>query len=327
MSHPETGDPMRICFLGCGRVADAHSGRLARLRPGVTLSYASRSADKAKALASKHRGVHAFASYHEAIDSPDIDVVAVVTPPASHLEWTMAALEAGKDVILEKPPVLRSADLGEIQRVCAERGRLVFVAENYFYKPVLAAVREAMASGAIGEPLFLHLNAVKRQRAADWRDDPTEAGGGALFEGGIHWVNFAGALGFTIASVKAARPGRRDGLERSMALLIEYAEGPVGLLWYSWEVASVLGGLRASRIYGREGSLVFESNGLFMATSGRRWRVRFPGLGDMLGYNGMFADFLRAWRARTEPGMTLARARRDLEVVEEAYRSAGVTRT
>jgi predicted dehydrogenase len=191
---------------------------------------------------------------------------------------------------------------------------------------VLAAVREAMASGAIGEPLFLHLNAVKRQRAAGWRNDPKEAGGGALFEGGIHWVNFAGALGLTIASVKAARPGRHEGLERSMALLIEYAEGPVGLLSYSWEVASVLGGLRASRIYGREGSLVFESNGLFMATSGRRWRVRFPGLGDMLGYNKMFADFLRAWRARTEPGMTLARARRDLEVVEEAYRSAGVTK-
>ena len=110
-----------------------------------------------------------------------------------------------------------------------------------------------------------------------------------------------------------------------MALLFEFEEGPVGLLSYSWDVAALLGGLRASRIYGREGSLVFESNGLFMATSGRRWRIRFPGLGDMLGYHAMFADFLRAWRARTEPGMTLARARRDLEVIEEAYRSAGVT--
>jgi predicted dehydrogenase len=45
----------------------------------------------------------------------------------------------------------------------------------------------------------------------------------------------------------------------------------------------------------------------------------------MLGYKGMFSDFLRAWRARTEPLMTLARARRDIEVIEEAYRSAGVT--
>jgi predicted dehydrogenase len=209
MSREADARPMRVCFLGCGSVADAHSGRLARLRPGVTLAYASRSAPKAQALASKHGGARAFASYREAIDSPDVDVVAVVTPPASHREWTLAALEAGKDVILEKPPVLRSAELREIQQICAARGRFVYVAENYFYKPILAAVRDAIAAGAIGEPLFIHLNAVKRQRTANWRDDPAEAGGGALFEGGIHWVNFAGALGFTIASVKAARPGKR----------------------------------------------------------------------------------------------------------------------
>ena len=229
-------------------------------------------------------------------------------------------------MILEKPPVLRSADFDRIERLCGAHGRFVYVAENYYYKPILGAVRDALESGAIGEPLFIHLNAVKRQRTGGWRDDPAEAGGGALFEGGIHWVNFAGALGFTITSVKAARPGSREGLERSMALLFEYAEGPVGLLSYSWDVASLLGGIRASRIYGREGSVVFESNGLFVATSGRKWRVRFPGLGDMLGYHAMFSDFLRAWRARTEPAMTLARARRDLEVIEEAYRSAGVSK-
>src|SRR5512139_1042235 len=107
---------MRLCFLGCGRVAEAHSRRLARLRPEVALSYASRSADKAKALASRYGGARAFGSYREAIDSRDVDVIAVVTPPSSHLEWTLAALEAGKDVILEKPPVLRSADFDEIER-------------------------------------------------------------------------------------------------------------------------------------------------------------------------------------------------------------------
>lgn len=323
MSRPAES-PMRVCFLGCGRVADAHSGRLGRLRPGVTLSYASRSLPKAEALRAKHGGALAFGSYRDAVEHPDIDVAAVVTPPAGHLEWTLAALRAGKDVILEKPPVLASADFDAIEYACRECGRFVYVAENYYYKPVLKAVREAVASGAIGEPLFFHLNAVKKQRSGGWRDDPAEPGNHALYEGGIHWVNFAGALGFTIASVKAARAGGRHGLERSMALLIEYAEGPVGLLSYSWDVATLLGGLRVSRVYGREGSLVFESNGLFMATSGRRWRVKFPGFGDMLGYHAMFADFLGAWRARTEAAMTVARARRDLEVVEEAYRSAGV---
>ena len=326
MTGPAGGGPMRLCFLGCGRIAAAHSRTLRRLRLGVTCSFASRSIDRARAFASGHGGTNAFGSYGEAVRSPEVDVVAVVTPPASHLEWTLAALEAGKDVILEKPPVLRASDFDAIDRACAARGRLVFVAENYFYKPILAAVRDRLQSGVVGDPLFIHLNAVKRQDPGNWRDDPAESGGGALFEGGIHWVNFAGALGFTIRTVKAAHPGPSDGLERSMALLIEYAEGPVGLLSYSWEVASPLKGLRASRIYGREGSLVFESNGLFLATSGRRWRIHFPGFRDMLGYRAMFADFVRAWQARTEPRMTLARARRDLEVIEEAYRSAGVTK-
>jgi len=325
VSDTDVGRPMRLCFLGCGRVADAHSRTLRRLRPAVTCSYASRSIDKARALAAKHGGARAFGSYGEALASPDVDVIAVVTPPLSHLEWTLAALDAGKDVILEKPPVLRSSDFDAIEHASAARKRLVYVAENYYYKPILAAVRDTLSAGVIGEPLFINLNAVKRQPTGNWRDDPREAGGGALFEGGIHWINFAGALGFTIRRVKAARPGPSEGLERSMVLLIEYDEGPVGMLSYSWEVASPLKGVRASRIYGREGSVVFESNGLFLATSGRRWRIRFPNLGDMLGYRGMFADFLRAWQARTEPRMTLARARRDIEVIEEAYRSAGVT--
>jgi predicted dehydrogenase len=82
--------------------------------------------------------------------------------------------------------------------------------------------------------------------------------------------------------------------------------------------------VRFSHIYGREGSIVFESNGLFLATSGRRWSVQLPGVSDIQGYKAMFADFLRAWRERSEAKMTLARARRDIEIVEEAYRSAGV---
>jgi UDP-N-acetylglucosamine 3-dehydrogenase len=318
-----TGQPLRLCFLGCGAVAASHGRRLRAFRPAIECSYASRSLDKARHLQERHGGTHAFGGYRQAIESAAVDVIAVVTPPASHLEWTLAALDAGKDVLLEKPPVLRSVDFDEIERACSRAGRFVLVAENYYYKPLAAGIREVLSSGAIGEPLYFHLNAVKRQRTAGWRDDATLAGGGALFEGGIHWVNFAGNLGYTIAKVKAARPGKARGLERSMALLIEYEEGPVALLSYSWEAASPLKGLRISRIYGREGSIAFESNGLFLATSGARWRIHFPGLSDIQGYKSMFADLLDAWRQRREPRMTLARARRDLQAVEEAYRSAG----
>jgi predicted dehydrogenase len=315
---------MRLCFLGCGKVADQHSRTLRVLGAAVRCSYASRDIAKATALNQKHSGARAFGSYTEAIASPEVDVVAVVTPPSSHLEWTLCAIEAGKDVILEKPPLVRSSDFDAVEKACAKTGRMVFVAENYHYKPVLARVREILGSGTIGEPLFVHLNAVKRQRTGGWRDDGDVAGGGALFEGGVHWVNFANSLGYEVRSVKAASPGRPATVERSMALLFEYAGGPVGLLSYSWEVASPLRGIRVSRIYGREGSIAFESNGLLLGASGHKWRIGFPGLDDVQGYKGMFRDFLAAWRSRSEPLMTVAKARRDLELIEEAYRSAGI---
>lgn len=324
MNDLPAGRTMRLCMLGCGRVAVAHGRVLRGLRPEITCSYASRSLEKARALNAKLHGTGAFGSYADALSSPDVDVVAVLTPPAWHLEWILAAIEAGKDVVVEKPPVVRSSDFDHIEHACRATGRVVYVAENYFYKPLLARLRGLLESGIIGTPLFIHMNAVKRQKTGNWRDDEEATGGGALLEGGIHWVNFAGGLGYTIKSVHAVRPEPAEAPERSMALLFHYENGPAGILTYSWEVASPLKGLRLSRVYGREGSIVFESNGLFIATGGRRWRVDFPGIRDIQGYKAMWLDFLRAWRLRGEPRMTLKRARRDIELIEEAYRSAGV---
>ncbi len=322
--------PLRYPGRGCprhaegGGAADLHSRTLGGWRQQVAITYASRSIEKARALNAKHKGAGAFGSYEDAIASPSVDVIAVLTPPASHLEYALRAIAANKDVIVEKPPVLRTGDLDALSLAAGAAGRQVYVAENYFYKPVLSRLRHLLAAGIIGEPLFIHINAVKRQRSANWRDDAALAGGGALFEGGIHWVNFAGNLGFSVRSVKATRAGRAEGLERSMALLLEYSEGPLATISYSWEVASPLKGLRISRIYGREGGIAFETNGLFLITYGREWRVHFPGISDIQGYRAMFFDFLTSWRTNREPQMTLAHARRDLEIVEEAYRSAGI---
>ncbi len=100
-------------------------------------------------------------------------------------------------------------------------------------------------------------------------------------------------------------------------MVLEYTEGAVATLAYSWDIPSRLGGARLSRIYGTRGSAVFESNGLFVATTGRGPRVRLPGVRDLLGYRAMFADFLDSLRTGRPPAFTLDRARRDLELLEE----------
>jgi predicted dehydrogenase len=228
-------------------------------------------------------------------------------------------------VIVEKPPFLRAADVADVRAAAARAGRLVLVAENYFYKPLAVRLRELLGAGAVGDVLFVHVNAVKRQAGDGWRADTRLAGGGALFEGGIHWVNLLANLGLTPQKVRAFRPGAPEdpACERSMMLAIEYAEGAVGTLLYSWEVPSPLRGLRVSRIFGRRGAIAFESNGLAILVSGAETRLILPGLGDIGGYKAMFRDFIGAMRDGREPRMTLDLAEQDLALVEAAYRSIG----
>jgi predicted dehydrogenase len=102
-------------------------------------------------------------------------------------------------------------------------------------------------------------------------------------------------------------------------VILEYEGGAVGTLLHSWEIPSPLRGLRVSRIYGTAGSVAFESNGLFVAVYGRRKRLLVPGLRDISGHRAMFADFLTALSTGREPLMTLARARRDMELLEAAH--------
>ena len=107
-----------------------------------------------------------------------------------------------------------------------------------------------------------------------------------------------------------------------MLIVARYRGGGVGTLAHSWEVPSPLHGLRLSRIYGTTGSVAFESNGIFVAVTGRRRRLIFPGLRDINGNRAMWTDFLDVIRTGREPVMTVARARRGLELVETAYRTA-----
>lgn len=320
-----TPRPLSVAFLGCGAVTRAHTRTLRAIDSGIALYYASRDDQRASEANASCRGAGAFGSYAAAVDDPRVDAVLVATPPAFHLEWTLRALRAGKHVIVEKPPFLRSSDFDAVEREANAAQRQVMVGENYFYKPVLRMLRDLLRDGVIGEPRFLDIKALKTQRTANWRDERSVAGGGALYEGGIHWVNFMANLGLTLVSMEGVRPGDPAGLDRQMLVIARYAEQAVGVLFFSWAVPSPLKGVRLSHIYGTEGVITFESNGLFVLARGTSTTLRFPGIRDLTGSRAMFRDFLDAIRANRSPEFTLAHARRDLELVEAVYRTANAT--
>ncbi len=316
--------PVNLAFLGCGNVTGAHS-RTLRRSDEVRRYYASRDRALAEEFTGRFGGAGAFGSYREALESPEIDAVLVATPPDSHLELTLEALALGKHVIVEKPAFLRSADFAPVRAAAERAGRRVFVAENYAYKPLARALQRIVTGGTLGEIRFVNLVAVKLQRGGGWKDDAAVAGGGALFEGGVHWIDLFAHLGLTVESVHGFRPEPGEGLERSMAVVARFAGGGIGTLYHSWEIPSPLRGLRVSRIYGTRGSAAFESNGLVIAVTGPRPRLVFPGFRDISGYGAMFHDFFESIRSGRAPLMTLARAQHGIELIESAYATARST--
>ncbi|HSW28116.1 MAG TPA: Gfo/Idh/MocA family oxidoreductase [Longimicrobiales bacterium] len=314
--------PLALAFLGCGAITERHSRTLRSMGADVRLHYASRDASKADAFRRRFGGSGAHGSYAAAWSDPAVDVVLVATPPHLHLDQTLAALRAGKHVILEKPAFLSADGFAPVREAAARAGRSVLVAENYVYKPLVSALRDILRRGDIGEPLLVLVDAAKRQRPTGWRADPVLSGGGGLLEGGIHWVSFMASLGLEPRRVTGHRAGTpRTPTEETVLAVFEYEGGAVGALSFSWEVPSPLKGVRLSRIYGREGTVRFESNGLFVWVQGRRAAFRLPGLRDLSGHRAMFHDFFDALRDGREPLMTLDLAERDLRLVSSIYAS------
>jgi len=321
-------DTLRIAFLGCGFITRVHSRHLRSLRPDFACAYASRDRERAERFRSRYAGFASFGDYASAIADPRVDAVVVAVPPRFHLDLALQALAAGKHVIVEKPAFPRIEDYRAAIAARDRAGRVVLVGENDHYKPLAVRLRALLAAGAIGDMVFAQFVSVARKLKAadDWRNDESLAGGDAFFEEGIHWLHVAGSLGPTIASIHGYRPAPSpagpDTRAKSMMVAFRYDNGAVGALFYSREIPSLWKGLRLSKLYGRDGIISFESNGVFVVARGRGLpRLILPGFVDIRGYKAMYRDFRRAIVDGGPPEMSLERAMDDQRLMDQVYAS------
>jgi predicted dehydrogenase len=321
-------DPVRIAFLGCGFITRVHSRHLRSFRRDVTCAYASRDASRAAAYCREFGGVGTYEEYARAIDDARVDAVVIAVPPRLHLDLALRALAAGKHVLVEKPAFPRLQDYETVVAARDRAKRVVLVGENDHYKPLAVTLRRLLAEGAIGDMVFAHFSTIakKLKTADDWRNDESMAGGDAFFEEGIHWLHIAGSLGPAIAEIHGYRPSASpagpDRRVKSMMAAFRYDNVAVGSLYYSREIPSLFKGLRLSKLYGRDGIITFESNGLFVLARGNGFRLLFPGFRDIRGYRAMYRDFVRAIREGSPPEMSLERAMDDQRLMDRIYTTA-----
>jgi predicted dehydrogenase len=321
-------EPLRVAFLGCGFITGVHSRHLRSFTGEIACSYASRDGVRAAAYCRQYRGIASYSDYIAAIADPQVDAVVIAVPPRFHLDLVLRALEAGKHVLVEKPAFLRLEDYRTVVEARDRAARVVLVGENDHYKPLAVTLRKLLAEGIIGDMVFAHFTTIaKRLKAAtDWRNDEAMAGGDAFFEEGIHWLHLANSLGPRITTIQGYRPSvSRKGPDtraKSMMVAFRYDNDAVGSLYYSREIPSLWRGLRLSKIFGREGIITFESNGLIAAARGRSApRLVLPGFRDIRGYRAMYRDFLRAIRTGRAPEMSLETAIDDQRLMDQVYAS------
>jgi predicted dehydrogenase len=184
---------LRVGILGAARVATYAMVDAARDVDAVTVAaVAAREPARAKAYAETHGIPKVFGSYEALISSPEIDAVYVALPPHVHAQWSIAALDAGKPVLCEKPFALSVGDVEAMLEAEARTGKLLMEAQHSHYHPLSVRMREVAASGVLGR--FARIEAVfdapVGKEPGEIRYDPA-LGGGALWDLGVYpayWI-------------------------------------------------------------------------------------------------------------------------------------------
>jgi UDP-2-acetamido-3-amino-2,3-dideoxy-glucuronate N-acetyltransferase len=146
----------RIALLGCGywgKNLARNFNELGSLALVCDLSEAGR-----KTAIEKAPGVAVSDGFSDALQSEEIDAVAIATPAKTHFEVAQAALNSGKDVFVEKPLALKADEGSRLQSMADEYGRILMVGHLLEYHPAVLRLRELIGSGELGEINYIYSN-------------------------------------------------------------------------------------------------------------------------------------------------------------------------
>lgn len=239
MTEQDQGRPVRFALIGCGDIGILRARALAQA-PGCQLVIAvDTDASKAAAAAATSPGATTSADWREAVRRSDVDAVVVSTPPSLHEEMTVTALEAGKDVLCEKP-LARTPDECRRMVAAAERtGRRLATGFNYRFYPSFQKARALLDSGIIGE--LDHIRSYGGYTATShnqpWVHDVATVGGGALRDIGIHILDLTRDFLGEVESVQGAASGnvwKYPGCEDNGFALLRGERGNLAMVHASW---------------------------------------------------------------------------------------------
>jgi UDP-N-acetyl-2-amino-2-deoxyglucuronate dehydrogenase len=340
-----TSDPIGFAILGPGIVADYHRQAIAANADlGAQLVAVGHYIPARFTEMSAEFGVPCL-SLEELLAHPAVDVICICTPSGQHAVQTIAAAQAGKHVLVEKPMALSLADADAMIAACAQAGVKLGVVLQRRAEPLFQRIQRAIQAGDLGD-LTLGLVTLPYYRAqayyaqADWRGTWTLDGGGVLMNQGIHLVDLLiWYMGDPVQVQAYADTLQRDiEVEDTLVATLRFSNGALATITAT--TTAIPGFPHRVEIYGTGGSVQVEGESVV------RWELADPGKttveppeigipasagagGDpkgiaATGHISIFRDFIQTVRDDRPPQVDGTEGRRSLATVLAIYQAAGL---
>ncbi len=326
--------PLKIGIIGCGARAKAHWGALKNMPEARIVALADLESDRmAEVNGQLAQKAATYTDYRELLKDKNVGVVVIVTPGYLHHEMALAALRAGKDVMLEKPMAVNAAEARELEAEVRRSKQVLAVSMQRRYFRADAETREAVEAGAIGPIRLITCSELRgdwNPRSWQYTDPATgkktnwryskKATGSTELEFSVHAFAEVCSLVKSPLVRVAASGGTvhyKDRDTRDLATLIaEFANG--ARFNYSFSCFAPGGGNTFS-ILGDRGLLERKGGRITIATgrgAAEEWKSKLPAASGEAAEFELYRDFFRSVKERSEPVLS---ARVAMEPARIAY--------
>ena len=341
MPLPQTA-PVRIGLIGAGFIAHYHLEGLRCAGGAEVRMVAGRTPEKTDALAQRYGIASTTTDWRALLARDDIDAVVITSPDETHTEIAIAATQAGKHILLQKPMARTAQECRRIIEAAqaAQVHLQVSFMHRYFEEVVQA--RQWLAEGAIGKPYTMRIrNATPGPDWGNWFYSQTQVGGGVVMQLGIHGIDLLRHLFGEINSVSSSTALMRSERKLSDGTLVHpdnedhalaiYHLASGALATHEMSMSEVQGCDRFTlEIYGEHGTIWLRSGRGPLAiyapryTGDNNWQMpTLPVRPLGLRQHALFLDIVRG---RVEPEATAQDGLASVLVAEAVYRASASRR-
>jgi D-xylose 1-dehydrogenase (NADP+, D-xylono-1,5-lactone-forming) len=309
--------PINWGILGFARIARTQAiPAIQKSGNGRVHAVASRDVAKLDEVRTLIPDVLGYSSYDNIINDPAIQAVYVPLPNSLHHQWAIAALNAGKHVLCEKPLALDAGQAREMAAAAQANGRLLMEGFMYRYTDCSRQIKAVLDSGELGE--IHHINASFRfllDRVGTIKMQPG-LGGGALYDVGVYPINLLGMITGNMLPVAChAEAEFSDGVDVNTSVLLRYPSGLLATLHCGFNAH----GQMAADIVGAKGRLIVPNP--FLGDAGELTLMTAAGTQTLPvkasdRYAEQFRDFAAAIQEDRKPRLSLVESIHNLEVLD-----------